>query len=89
VDPYSVDPNGSTCQYFTFGILKLDNYIILEDIDLFNARNGVHSNSFQGALKPLVISGRGLVNRLLLPAISSGKLSITRGEMFNLFSVLS
>jgi hypothetical protein len=76
VDPYFRRSTGLTRQRFTFGILKLDDYVILEDVDLFNTRNGVHSYSFQGALKPLVISGRGLVNRLLLPAISSGKLSI-------------
>ena len=78
---------GSTSRGFTFGILKLDNYVVLENVDLFNTRNGVHSYSFQGALKPLVVSGRGLVNCLLLPVIS-GKLSTARGEISHTFVLL-
>jgi hypothetical protein len=66
----------SAWENFTFRILKLDNHIILEDIDLFDTRNVVHSYSFQGALKPLVISGGSLVNCLLLPAINAQQVFI-------------
>ena len=54
--------------YLTFRIHKLNNNIILEDVDLFNTRDSVHSYSFQGALKPFVICGCSLVDCLLLPA---------------------
>jgi hypothetical protein len=46
----------------------LDNNIILENVDLLNARNSVHPDPFQSTLEPLVICGCGLVNCLLLPA---------------------
>ena len=75
----------------TFHLLNseiVDNYVILDNADLFDTKNGVRSYPFQGPLKPLVMSGRGLVNGLLLPVIS-GKLStITRGEMFHVFVIL-
>jgi hypothetical protein len=50
----------------TFGIKKLDDCIILENVNFFNSRDGVHPNPFQGTLKPFIISGRGFVNSLLL-----------------------
>lgn len=53
----------------TFGILKLDDNVLLEEhVDLFDAGDGVHSCSSQGALKHLVVGGP--VRRLLPVAVS-------------------
>jgi hypothetical protein len=57
----------------TFGIKKLDDCIILENVNFFNSRDGVHPNPFQGTLKPFIISGRGFVNSLLLSKFQSTK----------------
>lgn len=46
----------------------MDDSLILEDIDLFNARNSVHSEPLQGVLQPLVIRGSGFVYRFFLSA---------------------
>lgn len=52
----------------TFGINKMDNRFVLEDVDLFNPWNDVDSESLQSALQPLVISCSRLVDGFLLPA---------------------
>ena len=68
LDRYSCRIDILELGYLTFRIHKLNNNIILEDVDLFNTRDSVHSYSFQGALKPFVICGCSLVDCLLLPA---------------------
>lgn len=52
----------------TFGVNKLDHYILLENVDFLNCWYGIHSYSLQGALKSFVIRCGGLVNSLLLSA---------------------
>lgn len=56
---------------FTFRVGKLNNYIILEDVDFLNSRNGINSYSLQGTLKPFIICGSCLVNSFLLPSIDN------------------
>lgn len=51
----------------TLRVGEVDDAIILEDVDLLNPRNGVHPQTLQSVLKPLVVGGSGLVDRLLLP----------------------
>lgn len=59
--------------YLTFGIQKLDNYIILKNVDFFNRRDGIHPDPLQGALKPFIICRGGLMNSLLLSAVETTK----------------
>lgn len=60
----------------TFGVQELDHHVVLEDVDLFYRGDDVHPDSLQGALKPFVVRGSGLVDRLLLSAeIQSTKLN--------------
>jgi hypothetical protein len=76
---------GKAQLHFTFRILQLDDNIVLENVDLLNARNSVHSNSLQSALKTLVISGCGLVDCLLLPANSVSSCIISKQIVSKLY----
>merc|ERR1711988_1731126 len=48
------------------GISKVNNGLILENIDLFDSRNGIDAETLQGILKPFVIRGGCFVHGLLL-----------------------
>lgn len=52
----------------TLRVGEVDDGVLLEDVNLLNPRNSVHPKTLQGVLKPLVIGGGGLVDRLLLSA---------------------
>ena len=51
---------------FTLRVNELNNYIILKDVNFFNAGDRIDSNSLKSALELLVISRVRLVNSLLL-----------------------
>lgn len=52
----------------TLGAGEVDDRLVLEDVDLLNPRDGVHSKALQCVLKPLVVRGGRLVNSLFLSA---------------------
>lgn len=52
----------------TLGVDEMNDGLILEDVNLFNARNGVHSKPLQSVLQPLVISSSGFVYGFFLSA---------------------
>jgi hypothetical protein len=60
----------------TFGVYKLDNNVILENVDFLNCWNSIYPYSLQGALKPFVICGSCLVDSLLLSVISSKQYNV-------------
>lgn len=45
----------------------MDGGVVLEDVHLLNAGDGVHPQALEGGLQPLVVSGGGFVHSLLLP----------------------
>lgn len=53
----------------TLGVHEVDNVVVvLEDVHLLNAGDGVNTQTLQSVLQPLVISGGGLVDSFFLPA---------------------
>ena len=56
----------------TLGVCEVDDIVLHEKIDFFNARNCVYTQSLERCLKPLVVCGRYLVHGLLFPAMIQG-----------------
>lgn len=52
----------------TLRVLEVDDIIIIEDVHLLNAWDGVHPKALKSVLQPLIVSGGGLVDSLLLSA---------------------
>lgn len=72
------------CQVgITFWVYKLDNYVILENVDFLNCWNSIYPYSLQGALKPFVICGSCLVDSLLLSVIRSKQYNVLVWEKKN------
>ncbi len=51
----------------TLRVYKVDDSIVLEDVDFFNAGNSIDAQPLQSALQPLVVSCGGLVHGLFFP----------------------
>ncbi len=67
----------------------MDDSFIKEDIDFFNAGNGVHPQPLQRALQPLVIRCGGLVHGFFLPEEDKNPQSFSKEHTISALTIAS